>query len=549
MGELGTYKPYDYPRLCDVCGNRRRISSMVKKPGSVWVCDIHVDERTAVELDRLGANQRPYKIIPVPNPKPDSPYPDVMQAEEAVIMNFVDRMVDAGSRYESVASGMPAALSGQMISGLSWSARYLYAVITDISTPARVLVHAKALLASIAAQLLTRQAGFGLLPTATRDTVAFYGAFQELGASVYVTDDAATGGLAMLYAYRVFGTAQYLVSARAAASYLGNVQAIGRAGEHFTSSDAAGTARLNTGAVASEVSTVTGMYSNHAFYPSGLLTLEFWKALTTTDGDQSIGATSAVSGFDTSPDQLMSAAMAQMRAFWLTGVRDAAAETYTGLSATTPREFFNAYPEVKPEFPAIAGTGRWEFQDGPVATGTLVTGLNFAVALSALYAYEGYSTQVAAVDAWLRAFTADSDTDTPEGTSISELARSDTGDFDATACIPTLLLVRDPGAEYSAIAENGSSLYDWGAFGVLSPMWAAKHGATFPNARRSAFGVRQRYQDGSISDGDYVDWISLRGQSGLSYQTASAPLMNDVVRAAMFGLSLRQNPVAQVISS
>src|SRR5678815_4823721 len=104
MGEFGHYQPFNYGRICDVCGNRRRISSMVKLPGGIWCCDLHKDERSKVELDRLNAKKKPYNIIPVPNAKPGSQYPDVMEAEEAVIMNFVDRMVVAGTRYEQILS-------------------------------------------------------------------------------------------------------------------------------------------------------------------------------------------------------------------------------------------------------------------------------------------------------------------------------------------------------------------------------------------------------------------------------------------------------------
>src|SRR5678816_2103245 len=132
----------------------------------------------------------------------------------------------------------------------------------------------------------------------------------------------------------------------------------------------------------------------------------------------------------------------------------------------------------------------------------------------------------------------------------STLARSNTGDYDATVCPATLLLVRDSANSYAATTQNGSSVYDWGAFGLLSPLWSSRHGGTFPDARASAFGKRERFRDGSNTDGDYVDWISLLGLSGLSYQTASVRAgnnLNDVIGSSMFGVALHQMPFAQAV--
>jgi len=541
MGELGTYDPFNYPRLCDVCGNRRRIGKMSKLPGAVWVCESHKDERIAVELDRLNAKKKPYNIIPVPNAKPGSQYPDVMEAEEAVIMNFVDRMVVAGTRYEQIISGQPVPVSGEGVAAMAWAGRYLYTVITDTRTPARVVTHAKGLLLSIASQLRARQQGFGLSASSTRANDAFYGGFFDSGGFAWFSDTAAVAGLAMLYAYRVFGTTSYLVSARAAASFLRNVQAIGSNGTFFTSSDSAGTARLNTGGLVSYILNNANFAPSYQIFPSCLVTLQFWNELTTTDGDQSIGATAAVTGFASIPAQLMSTSMTQLRACWTNGIAEVGGTVVNGLSASTPREFFYSYP---------SGTGQWWFQNGNAIGGTTVSSLNFATALMALYAYEGATTQVTEIDDWMRGFTSNPSFETAENTSAYTLARATTGDYDATVCPATLLQVRDASASYAASSLNGSSVYDWGAFGLLSPLWSSRHGGTFASARASAFGKRERFSDGSSTDGDYVDWISLLGLSGLSYQTASVRAgnaLNDVVGSSMFGVALHQRPVAQAV--
>jgi hypothetical protein len=274
------------------------------------------------------------------------------------------------------------------------------------------------------------------------------------------------------------------------------------------------------------VSTTSGVdpgqnfYSNHLFYPSGLVALEFWNELKTTDGDQSIGATTAVNGFDTIPAQLLSQSITDMRDCWETGIQTATTVVVNGFSTTTPKEYFNAYPAVKFGFDSISGTGLWEYADGNSADGTAITSQNFALALSSLFAYEGKSTQVTTILAWLRAFSSNADLETPDNTSPSVLARSTTGDYSPTLTLSTLLTVVDT-------TENGSSLYDWGAFGMLSPLLAATDMTSFKSSRLGPLNIRQRYDDGTRNDGLEYDRIELRGLSGLSYQSAFSSDTND----------------------
>lgn len=529
MAQVTPDKYSPYPRVCDICGQLRSINTMRKLDNVTFVCDKHEGERTRIMLDILNADARPPQTWPTENPKPQNPlYPNLLQADEGELFNFIDQQITNGARYENVTAGDGAPIAQDIVPTMAWAGRYLYTLIVQDTLPVRFIERGKVLLATAADYLASRQRGFGIASSGVSSD-PWFGGILESGASTYVTDDTSAGGLALLYAYRILGTGSYLASARAAASYLRNVQAIGRYGAQYTSSDSVGTARLYTGAVASEVSTAIGVdagdlfYSTHCFYPSGLLALQFWKELTTTDGDQAIGCTgTGTDAFVSAPAQLMSTSMTDMRTCWEDGIRDSVGETYTGLSATTPREFFNAYPATKAEFSSITGTGRWEFQDGAAATGTLVSGLNVATALGALYAYEGASTQVTGVFDWLQTFESNEDFETQDDTSDSVLARSTTGEYDATAGIATLLLVRDADDSYASIALNGSSIYDWGAFGVLAPLWASRNLSTFKSARINPLNVRQRYDDGRLTDGLFYDRIQLRGTSGLTLQTAFA---------------------------
>ncbi len=556
MGDTTTrYVPADYRRVCDVCGQLRNRSQMTERAGSEFVCSYHVRERTELELSNAIAATRPIGIKPVPNPKPLDPNnPNTFEADEMVLFNFIDQQIGAGTRYENVTAGDGAPQSGQMVPMMAWAARYLYNLIVENKRPLNIIARATTLLGLAATALRGRQRGFGLSASSTRANDAFYGGVLESGATTYVTENTATAGLAFLYAYRATGSIVYRASALAAASFLRNVQAIGSNGSQFTSRDAAGVSRLYTGGIASEVSTVFGVdpreffYSNHLFYPSGLWALHFWNELQTTDGDQEIGASAAVSGFDSTPESLLSVAIADMREFWADGVLDSAGDTISGLSSTTPREFFNAYPATKANFPTVTGTGRWEYQDGGASTGTLVTGMNFAMALAALYAYEGQTSQVTTVSDWLRTFTSNATFETSANTSDMALARALTGTYDPTQTVATLLTVRDSANGYASIKTNGSSLYDWGAFGLLASIWSVRNRSSFTTARVSALGVAQRYRDGKRSDGDIFDRVTLRGQSGLTYQTAfsvaGVGVVNDAVRAAMFANVFRYQPVA-----
>lgn len=532
MATVTTDKYSPYPRVCDICGKFDSIATMTKLDSVTWVCEKHTGERTRIMLDVLNAHARPPQTWPVKNPKPQDPnYPNTLDYDEGACFAFIDRQIQAQCRYELIVNGSgPYTSAGEAVPTLAWAARYLYGIIVE-NKRTLLIARAKVLLAQCASFLLSRQYGSstGPSPASTRDNDAYYGCFLESGATVIVTNDVAAAGLGLLYAYRVFGTLSYLSGARAAASYLRNVQAIGSNGTYFPSSDAGGTARLYTGAVASQVSTarvisadppfILTFYSNHLFYPSGLVALQFWNELKTTDGDQSIGLTSVAVGFDTVPAQLLSTSIADMRACWTNGIRESTGTVVNGLSSTTPHEYFNAYPTGKPHFANVFGTGRWEFSDGGASTGTQITAQNFSLALSALYAYEGASSQVTTILSWLRSFSSNASFETPANTSGSVLARSTTGTFDSTVALTTCLTVRDSTASYAAIKTNGSSLYDWGAFGVASALLAGTDKTSFMNSRLGALNLRQRYDDGTPNDA-ILDRIETRGMSGLTYQTA-----------------------------
>lgn len=519
MNTLTGYVPYDYRRCCDLCGNLWNRSQMYRQ-GQYMVCSDHVGERTDEELDRANARQRPFRVLPVPYAKPeDQSQPDVFVREESMIFELLDHATRGGARYLSVDSGSATSLPNaeDVVTTNAWASWYYYGLATATYPKGHQdLWRAQALteLRASADVLVSLQS-----LTGSRNTNPFYGGFLATGGTTYFCEDAAVGGLAVLYAYRLLRDGKYLAAARAAASFLRNLQAIGSDGTHFTASDVAGTARLYTGGITNAVSTTSGFYADHRFYASSLLALWFWNELKLTDGDQSLGAGAVIAGsFDTAPAKTLSASMDDLREFWATGTYDVSARAVlTGLSTTTPAECFNAYPAVKPNSSAI-GTGAWEFVDGNAATGTKITGLSLAKGIASLHAVDGLSAEVLALAAWLQTFTSNPSFETAATTSRGGLQHAVTGSYDPTQGIAKYLLVRDPHT-FASATMNGASLYDWGAFGLLSPVWSTRPALGFKMGRVGAAQLRRRLSDGLPSDGFWDDSGLLRGRQGLAWQT------------------------------
>lgn len=523
MGTTTAYVPYDYRRLCDLCGNLYNISKMYRK-GPYTYCLDHAGERISEELDRGNARQRPFRILPVPNAKPeDQGQPDVFESEESAIFTLINAARAGGARYLEVVSGTPGvlALAADVIPTNAWAAMHYYNLALATYPRGHVDVwHAQALadLRAVADVVLALQTTTGSVATN-----AYYGGFLASGSNFYYSEDASIAGLAMLYAYRLLGDLKYLYAARAAASFLRNLQAIGSHGTYYTSSDAAGQNRLYTGAVTNFVN-AAAFFADHRFYPSGLMALWLWNELRLTDGDRTIGASATIAGaFTAVPAKLMTACMADMRTFWEAGTFDnTLLKIVNGFTGASPHECFNAFPAFKPNTSSIGayitGTGSWIYQDA-ATTGTAITALNWAKGIASLYAVDGLSAQVTALDDYLQTFTSNPAYQTGVA-SEGSLAHAVTGTYVASTAPAKFLLVRDASNGYSAIAKNGSGLYDWGAFGLMSPIWASRRAYAFKLARNAACLPQRRLSDGLPTDGNWDDRGFQRGRQGLTWQTS-----------------------------
>jgi hypothetical protein len=551
------FEPGTFLRPCDICGIRFRANQLTRGEDGFWRCpgDREVPQITRDKI--IAESQRRREAPPAPFGIPFE-RKNAYEEEAKILwllceMPVVDATWAGGVRYGlppsvtvNVSGGSQAGFSGTTgVTGIGAvraageACRYLYRMIAEAKRPTRWTTLAGTKLVELADWLISRQVGFGQTPTATSSNDTMWGSMSDFGS--ILTDSNAIAGMGLLAAYRHTGAAKYLISAKAAASFLRNCQAIGKClALDFTSTDAAGTTRLYTGGVVHTVVSSGSLQSNQQFYASSLTCLEFWKELFTIAGDGTYGAPGTVSGlFATAPAGLLSTMMAELRAFWSVGTFDVVTgTTFTGLSATTPRQFFNAYPAVHSGFIGreATGSGSWEFTDANATTGTTITGETVAVGLASLYAYEGYSSQVSSVWTWLMSFDSNPSFVLPSGTLVTDYACVSSNNaanppappagqgnvvppaYDPTLALSTTLIVRDSAASYAAVKMNGLALYNWMTSGLLAPIQSSQNTAAFKKAKDALSTVRLR-RPPEFAEGEVVaDYLSLRGSSGLSFQ-------------------------------
>lgn len=557
------WEPGTFLRPCDLCGIRFRANELTRSSDGKFRClRWCAGEMTQLDRDRISSASRAGL-----RDAPPAPFgvPYVLKdtyAEEGILFNFLANapIVDSGwtgGRRSGAAPGLTFRPLGrnQATQG-SWSAtcagetmRYLYGLIVENKRPLSWISRAKVKLRELADWVFSIQIGFGVNPTFTKSNSARYGAASTTGISTYLIAEQGRLALGVLYAYKVLGDAKYLAQARAFADFLTNQQQGGLPTINFSSSDAAGLTPINYGTW-SRACNSAGTQMEHVYQPDSLVCLEFLFALYGTVGDEMHGADVTLGVYTIAPQQLLSVSMSAARAFWSVGAFDAVTgTTVNGLTSSTPREFFNSYPAVKAGGWAT-GTGSWEYQDGPSATGTLVTAVNYAVALRALYAYEGYSAQVASLWSWLMAFVSNpafAPTSTSRGqdapTTLSLL-----GTYNPKLALSTLLQVRT--SSFAAAAMNGSSVYDWQCAGLLAPIQGARDPGSLDNAK-------DYVTKGVVFPADYgqgrthgPDYFMCHGLSGLSGQIAAAvPNAVDwrADKAAMVGQMFRCGNVATTL--
>jgi len=522
------FRPGTFLRPCDTCGIRFRADELVRGSDGHFRCRRWCAEQTQLDRDRIAAASDRRREAPPPPYGVPYVFGDSYE-QEGILFNYLTNVPIADSSWPGGRrlGAAPAAVtrSGVQVTPGTYSLitagetmRYLCQLIVENQRPTNWITRARQKLQELADWVMSKQHGFGIGPTETKSNSFSY------GGCALTTQTAQQGmlGLGMAYAYQVLGDAKYLTSARAFADAVTNRQQGGLLTTAFSSSDAAGLTPINYG---TWTKTTSGTDFDHVYKPESLVCLEFLQRLMTITGDEMHGADTTLSGFYTqAPQQLLSTSIAAARAFWQVGAFDVySGTTITGLSTTTPRELFNSYPAVKLGTFA-AGTGSWEYQDGPAATGTLITGANLALALRSLYGYEGLSATVTSIWSWLMGFTSNP-AYAPTTTSLPQdepTALGLAGTYSPKLALSSLLQVRT--AAGAAVAMNGSSVYDWRCAGYLSPIQRVQDPGSLDLAKDYVTkGVTLLPTDYDFTAaGNGTTYFMLTGESGLSGQVVSS---------------------------
>lgn len=572
------FEPGTFLKACSICGFRFRANELRRGEDGFWRCVAYCLEVPAITRDKISAEAQKRKEAPPP--PHGTPFDrKSTYAEEAVIFNFLcerpvkDANWPGGIRYGvpphsyvDVTNGGFGAIAavpqtdpidpgfvGYSALCAGESCRYLYNVVNDGLRPLRWIAVAKAKLRELADWLITKQRGFGVSAASTKTNDGLWGGIINQNGSFpgYFTVDNAAAGLAMLYAFRALGDAKYLVSAKASASFLRNVQAAPN-GAYI-------------GALCTFIFSIASPGNTNQ--PDGLLALEFWNELLTTAGDAQYGSDGTPTGFTSVPQQLLSLCIADLRGFWRTGHRDQSTGTVVnGLSSASLCE----------NFAHTTGTDLWQRVDGTLAAGTLVTARNIAMALRSLFAYEGYSSQVADVWTYLMALGSDVQFKTAAGTLATDYlcavgtnsANPPTppagqGNIVAPSFDPKIALstfvnaaANTNGLDYywNVSTSQTRCTYDWTTMGLMAAIQSSRDQGSLKKAKDATTTVRDRMPIAFVTgDAPVEETALLRGSSGLAFQLSqfddislvtSAPStrLASATAAAMIGNAFRYQP-------
>lgn len=558
------FVPGAFLRECSMCGIRYRSFDLVRGEDNFWRCKQHCLEVPPITRDRIAMQSQQRREAPPP--KWGIPY-DQKNAftEEEESFNFLvtetfrDSAWTGNVRHGAAPASAPQDVSGSPVSaGLtkaSWSlssvaetCRYLYNLITEAKRPANWTALAEGKLREQADLLLANQN-----TTGTADTNLLYGGFSQLtftgaGASTFVLVDNAAAGLALLYAYLALGDFKYLNGARLTANIIRAFQWSGNCTNFYTSGDSAGTTRLNSGGHCDTLTLDSGSGNyvfSSVFRASSLLAVEFLTLLKTTDGDKTYGGlgVTAPQSFVTTGSALLSVMIFDALTFWKFGTYEVSSgTTITGLSATTPREFFNAFPTTKPGF--SNGTGSWEYQNGSASAGTLVSGAAFSAGLRSLFAVNGYDAQVASVWTWLMAFGSNPSNVGPANSIVIDYSIQSTTlsvnpkappvgqgnivipSYSPALALANLLQVRDGTTFAPTSIEATGATYDWQTAGDMAAIQVVQNPSALRKAKEQAVKKRMRVPVdllGAINTGQYPieETALIRCTTGLAFQFTS----------------------------
>ncbi len=500
----------DYWRTCDLCG-RPRTRAQIQVRDNIAICYIHPGFRTARELDKLVAKRKPVTIKPVKGQKPFA-YAPTYAVEEAQILDLVCSVAPRETR-NVISDGAGGVIGDPSYQAAGWSIVYLLAMYSEGRRPAAWRTQALAKAKTLGDFLIAQQYGNGISPTLTKSNFLRFGGLDQFQLSDTAADtmkaaDQGVAAVAFARLFQVTAAEKWRDAAKKVANFIVNLQALNL----LTSSPTGSFYGPPSHSLAGDNT------FDYQFYPDDLVCLWGLTLVLSIAGDGTYGADTTISGFYTAaPQRLMSTAIAQIRAFWLTGALDTSTGTViTGLSSTTPQDRYDATG------------GAWH----RIAF-AFITTANWAVALRSLFEVEGTSAQVAECWDYLVSFTSSPTFETPTGTSTKVLLTGRTGTYDPTIAPAQFLDV--------TTTKNVADIYEFGAAGLMAPIQATRGPAGLSLMKETLGTVRPRYFEGSPRD-SRTDYLGRLGRSGLSFQPWSdiSQRRESVTRAAQVGLAYRQ---------
>lgn len=503
MGDTTTsYVPRDWRRVCDQCGiifNRSRLHRKLS-----WIfCDIcdQPGDRIQEQEDAAIARQRPFRILPVPNAKPqtvDSPYD--WQAEEAQVFDLV--ALNAPARFIG---------GGSSLLGAAWGAVYMADIVIDARRPAVWIETAKTTIARCLSYLLSVQYGS---PTGVAAVISNprFGGFLDGG--IYASSVVIAAGLAFIKGYSATGTIEYLNAAKRCATFIRHAQCRDLQ-TPYTSYPSAGGA-YHVGGVSSQLDDSTSLLSaNYAVYDVNAA--QFLTELAEVIGSDAVfGDATSTAYFTAATEATLEEMISDVMTFAIDGAKDAnnSGELTPGLS-TTPYTIY-----VAASSDGSTGAGAW-------AASASIAGSTVASALAGIFAVDGADDEtITAMLAWLAAFTANSANATPSTNTPQQTLDGITGTYDPDVAPATSLQATAP------YTESTGAPYDLAALGMLAPILAQTDATMLRDARRE-LAPGQRFST------FFLDLIypGTLGRAGLSLQprTSASAVTVDIMLAAQFG--------------
>ncbi len=504
-----------------------------------YACTDDAKQLTAAQLIRHQARLRPLVVRPRRHAFIQGDVPTYLGAE-ARVFNLIQRFfafvsVSQTGRGISVATREQYSWTGVYLADLMTEAERPLSWTTEQGAGALYLLSNPTSALRLAGIWLANQRGNPAVSSQTLNAdPTFYGGVENFsGATTTLLTPQlnANAGLVFLGMFALTGASLWRDAAIRCGHWLRNWQRVDLRNADYTATSSGGTTRLYVGGWAqyqSNASTVTSA----RFRLADAHALRFLARLRDEIGGNYILGSDAAASYVTQPAATLDTMIAEAREFYVTG-KPLTGTTPTPLFSTTnPKSYYYAFLGSGAGGDT-AGDGLWHLDGAPE---TSITGQAFAMGLRGLYEVEGYSATVASLFEYLMSFSSNATYEPSASASEWDLANTSLGVYDPELAMAQTLTV-DNGSG-TALATNGSAVYDFAATGLLAPLYIASGRSLRATKDLFAEGRRIRANDSALVYASPTAVTSM-GTFGISQDIVLA-------EAAMAGELYRWEPKGQI---